>query len=740
MMKNMKSLSAILVSALFVGLVGTSCSDMLEPNMERYSDKFAQDTVYSEFGILKSIQNIAERTVILDASRSDLVTTGTYTTDSIMNIFNFANPEDGENKLLNVADYYHIINSCNFYLAQVDTTTSKNGYQEMKREFAATQTIRAWAYLQLVQVYGEVPFVTSPVSSTADAEREMRTCKKISKSNVADLLLEAGMQNANDILVSLGLPNYQTVYNGQKNYSTSQLFFPSQLVLGDAYLMQNQYQKAAEMYYNYFYRSSNFSDPINATNNNTFNSSADRITRYGEVVGYRLNSQNWLNAFSNNSQGEKLVVTVGAVSNNYGTVLKEIQHVYGFSTSSTYGSSSGSVSITANEEYQQLLPSQQYISLNQNQVFNKYSDDDDIILRETIEGGDARLYATAPQVEYNNGNKGRIIDKFCPTWSSVSSLTSSYVPAVAFSMMYEVPLYRTPQVWLRYAEAINRMGFPQMAFAILKDGLARENLPTLSYEDMNRYIVKDVEDEETGKTVKDTIGIVKTVIGEDGVAVNDSVYYADGATPNPDSLNVAVLTAPTALNGGCYYVGVKEMEEAQKYPLALDFKTPSKFSSHDLTIRGYYYGIHGRGCGDVGGTRDTIYTYAKMVAKKMAETYARENGLSYAEQLAYEETLHKGDTLLLDETDPTVKAAIIDAVENLLIDEGALETAFEGSRFADLMRVAGHKTEAGKDGVSWLAWKVARRDYNVTDNVTEYDQSLFSKLSNQKNWYLSLPE
>lgn len=736
----MKSLSAILVSALFVGLVGTSCSDMLEPNMERYSDKFAQDTVYSEFGILKSIQNIAERTVILDASRSDLVTTGTYTTDSIMNVFNFADPEDGENKLLNVADYYHIINSCNFYLAQVDTTVSKNGYQQMKREFAETQTIRAWAYLQLIQVYGEVPFVTSPVSSTADAAREMRTCKKISKSNVADLLLEAGMQNANDILVSLGLPDYQNISNGSNSYSTSQLFFPSQLVLGDAYLMQNQYQKAAEMYYNYFYRSSNFSDPMNATNNSTYNSSADRITRYGEVVGYRLNSGNWLRAFSGNAQREKLVVTVGAVSNNYGTVLKEIQHVYGFSTSSTYGSSSGSVSISANEEYQQLLPSQQYISLNQSQVFNKYSDDDDIVLRETIEGGDARLYATAPQVEYNGGNKGRVINKFCPTWSSISSLTSSYVSPNSFNMMYEVPLYRTPQVWLRYAEAINRMGFPQMAFAVLKDGLARENLPTLSYKDMNRYIVKNVVDEETGKTVKDTIGVVKTVIGEDGVAVNDSLYYADGATPNPDSLHVAVLTAPTALNGGCYYVGVKEMEEAQKYPLALDFKTPSKFSSNDLTTKGNYYGIHGRGCGDVGGTRDTIYTYAKMVSKKLAETYARENGLSYAEQLAYEETLHKGDTLLLDETDPTVKAAIIDAVENLLIDEGALETAFEGSRFADLMRVASHKTEAGKDGTSWLAWKVARRDYNVTDNAAEYDQSIFSKLSNQKNWYLSLPE
>ena len=708
--------------------------------MERYTGNFAQDTVYSEFGILRSIQNIAERTVILDASRSDLVTTGTYTTDSIMDIFNFNNPIDGDNELMNVSDYYHVINSCNFYLAQVDTTISTNGYQEMKREFAETQTIRAWAYLQLVNLYGEVPFVTKPVNSTADAEKEMRNSVKISKNNVADLLLESGMQNANDILVSLGLPNYQSISNGSSSYSTSQMFFPSQLVLGDAYLMQNQYQKAAEMYYNYFYRSSNFSTPANLTNNHTYLSTSNKMTRYGEVIGYSLNPSYWMRSFSNNNAGEKLVVSVGAVSNNYGKVFKDIQHVYGFSTSSTYGSSSGSVSITANEEYQQLLPSQQYISLNQNQVFNKYSDDDDIILRERIDGGDARLYGTAPQVEFKNANRARIINKFCPTWGSTTSLTTSYVSSTSFNMMYEIPLYRNPQVWLRYAEAINRMGFPQMAFAVLKDGLARENLPTLSTKDMNKYIVKNTIDEETGKAVKDTIGIVKSVTDEDGNVTNDSLYYADGYAADPDLMNVAVLTAPTAFNGGCYYVGIEEMKEAEKYPLALDFKTPSKFSMNSLTLEGDYYGIHGRGCGDVGGTRDTLFTYTKMVAKKIAETYARENGLSYAEQLEYENTLHDGDVLLLDETDPVVKAKIIDAVENLLIDEGALETAFEGSRFADLMRVASHKTNAGQDGTAWLAWKIARRDYNVTDNVTEYDKSLFTKLSDQKNWYFSLPE
>ena len=123
-----------------------------------------------------------------------------------------------------------------------------------------------------------------------------------------------------------------------------------------------------------------------------------------------------------------------------------------------------------------------------------------------------------------------------------------------------------------------------------------------------------------------------------------------------------------------------------------------------------------------------------MVAKKIAEDSAIAQGWTYEKQLECEARLHNGDTLLV-----TDKNLIINAVENLIVDEGALETAFESNRFTDLMRIAGHKTEAGLDGTKWLAWKVARRDYNVTDDYTQYNRALYEKLLNQKKWFLSLP-
>ena len=39
-----------------------------------------------------------------------------------------------------------------------------------------------------------------------------------------------------------------------------------------------------------------------------------------------------------------------------------------------------------------------------------------------------------------------------------------------------VPLYRNSHVWLRYAEAVNRMGKPTLAFAVLKYGLRSETV------------------------------------------------------------------------------------------------------------------------------------------------------------------------------------------------------------------------------------------------------------------------
>ena len=161
----MKKISVIslLIFGLGLGMMTTSCEDMLKPDSERHQYEVAQDTLYSYWGILKSLQNIAERYVILNECRGDLIGASPYVSDSIAAIMNFGQNgyeekyEDGACSYLRASDFYHVINSCNAYLAMCDTFLMTGMDQKyMIKEYAQVEAVRAWTYMQLVNAYGEV--------------------------------------------------------------------------------------------------------------------------------------------------------------------------------------------------------------------------------------------------------------------------------------------------------------------------------------------------------------------------------------------------------------------------------------------------------------------------------------------------------------------------------------------------------------------------------------------------------
>ena len=78
-----------------------------------------------------------------------------------------------------------------------------------------------------------------------------------------------------------------------------------------------------------------------------------------------------------------------------------------------------------------------------------------------------------------------------------------------------------------------------------------------------------------------------------------------------------------------------------------------------------------------------------------------------------------------NDPDGRIREYVIEAVEDLIIDEGALELAFEGSRFSDLARVAIRRGDP-----TFLAKRVAKRGGDM-------DMGLYNFLSrSSKNWYL----
>ena len=70
---------------------------------------------------------------------------------------------------------------------------------------------------------------------------------------------------------------------------------------------------------------------------------------------------------------------------------------------------------------------------------------------------------------------------------------------------------------------------------------------------------------------------------------------------------------------------------------------------------------------------------------------------------------------------------LVDKVEQLIIDEMALETAFEGHRYYDLMRFA-----LRRENPAFLAEKIARRNGEEEPR----DEALYQKLLNPSNWFI----
>ena len=153
---------------LGVGAATTSCEDMFTAENKLVTTDLApQDTVYQVMGIVKRMQKLADRTVLLGEIRADLVDVDpSVASTDIQQLWN--NNVGLDNVYNKPVDYYSVINSCNIYLANVDSLLKSHGEVYYEKEICAVKCFRAWCYLELAKIYGSVPFVTEPVI-TADA-------------------------------------------------------------------------------------------------------------------------------------------------------------------------------------------------------------------------------------------------------------------------------------------------------------------------------------------------------------------------------------------------------------------------------------------------------------------------------------------------------------------------------------------------------------------------------------------
>jgi starch-binding outer membrane protein, SusD/RagB family len=550
-----------LIPYLFVALVSlaglTGCQGLFDLDSEQVvfvedNDLDAPtDTVYSLIGIMNKMQKIADRTVLLGEIRGDLVSLTSSADVQLQALANFT--ADADNDYNAPEDYYAIINNCNYFIANADTSLKKRNNSVFLKEYAAIKEIRAWTYLQLAQVYGSVPFVTEPILTEEQAEKdyEKKDIQAIAEYFIDDLV-----------------PYINTPLPG---YLSSELVVPIRALLGDLCLWAGRYMDAATYYHDYladvtFPKPTMLSRVRWSTQTNTFD-------------GYPSNSYSGL--FSSS----EMLTYIAMESSSFNGIVSQLNDVFNSTRDNLY--------------YYQASFSKAYMALSRSQSNCKVYVNSTTLTRDTLYApsensisdlyvGDLRLASVYNHQTISNS----LLDTYSTSYQNIAKIGS------------DISLYRRGLIYLRYAEAMNRAGFPTAAFAVLKYGL-------------------------TSNTISEYV----------------------------DSTEIKSAAGTTLLTWDNTY-----------------------FTSSN-TI-----GIHSRGCGDVAA--DKYYVLPALASR----------------------------------------AATIDYVEDLICDEMALETSFEGYRFYDLMRIAMRRGDN-----AYLANKVASRKGSAN-----FDQSLYETLMDSQKWYLPL--
>lgn len=543
------------------------------------------DSLYSVMGILSQAQKLGERYVLLGELRGDLMS-ATHNADvDIQQISNFE--MDEENSYSVRRDYYSVINNCNYALERMDTSIVVFQDKVMYPEYAAIKAIRAWTYWQMALAYGNASWVEKPILNLEEslAQYPVMESDALAEKLIDDLLPFADVRRL----------DYGTI----DGYQSVQMFIPIQLLIGDLYLFLNRYDDAASMYYSYInkYRLTLTDD---YASNYSMNTRQDAYMNHNNSYLGEMQS-----GFVYNSDAKEYHPLLIRMSyNETPSIVPSSNFVESMAHSMHFYAEAGALTISAYFE-------------------------GDLRGEAFTQGGTVRSGAYGTMALAST-DKNTYITKYRTAAATVAGAYDPQNDALQEQLMFTrvIPLYRTPHVYLRYAEAVNRMGKPSLAFAVLKYGLTAENL-------------------------------------------------ADESKVN--------------------------LAEVSEFPLA-DFRWVRNSDGN----KNIGTASRGRGRGlSIDNANYVIPDYTRYVTAIDEES---------------------GDEVLLPSSNVAdMQAALADSisfVEDCIIDEMAAETAFEGNRFFDLLRIARHRDEYP----AYVADKVSQRFTNK--------EAMREKLMQPSAWYL----
>ncbi|MCR4921452.1 MAG: RagB/SusD family nutrient uptake outer membrane protein [Bacteroidaceae bacterium] len=565
-----------------------------------------------------------------------------------------------------------------------------------------------------------------------------------------------------------GYPQYES-YNGVCH--STKCMFPVSLVLGDLYLLKGDDEsckKAAQSYYDFL--SYKYGGPIYV---NSYYSTGNWTE--GEDEPYYLYVGN---PFGETGALSRYNESITCIPSNRGKldgkVNVSVSRLFGFNaTMRATGSgdqTSSSIGLSLSDD-RELMPSKQYEALCDSVPYEIYiGPATDQLEVQTYPGiGDTR------QSWINNSATGQSFTFRVGEDTKYGKFVTKQNPGRGFTATYPM-VYRKATIWLRYAEALNRAGFPSYAFAILQKGLCNNDdwypeqpatfTPSTDTLWMsNNDFVKAYTHTGEDYAIKDTMWVyVDTVIykyNEDSTLIEKVAVIAPAASTvsqqdvidqmqakkdagTIDTFYTARLNyvaksynnyPDETTQAICYFLDRREVVKAASTPY-LNFKTEylkGNTASYSVSWKMDMLNrqTHSDRTGYIGSTNPddnvTVGIHSRGAGRLRYDE--RNSKFNYVDMVTKKVKENHNVTLTKEDIySGTYDDFVKEAVEDIIIDEMGMELAFEGTRFFDLSRVALRRNDP-----TYLAKRVAMRNGTM-------DMTFYNYLSQPKNWYLPLPE